>query len=226
MGAGDDSAAREACEPVAAGGAAARLRGARRALAGAAPRAVRVALRSWIASLGRRAVAYALIDAALTSHVPRARAHRGRAALFGLVVGLAVVLFASNVASVGCFLIARYVARDSVAALVGRREEYKRIDALVAKRGAAAVALVRLIPLSPFEFVSYAFGLTAVPFRTYALWTAVGSFPGAVLYVFGSSTIIETAATGRVPAGLVAVFAAVLVVVVLIARKVAADLRE
>lgn len=187
-----------------------------------------VALRAWIASLGPLApVAYALIDAALTPLVfPAFALTVGAAALFGPLVGLAVVLFASNLASAGCFLIARYVARDAVAAFVERREDFRRIDALVAKRGAAAVALVRLIPLSPFEVVSYAFGLTAVPFRTYALWTAVGSFPAAVLYVAGSSTVIETASTGRVPVALAAVFAGILALVVLVARKVAASIRD
>jgi uncharacterized membrane protein YdjX (TVP38/TMEM64 family) len=187
-----------------------------------------VALRAWILSLGPLGpVVYTLIYAvAVLFVVPASAMSAAAGGLFGPAVGLAVVVVASNLGSAMAFLVARYVARDSVAALVAEREGFRRIDALVAERGALAVAFVRLVPIFPFDLASYAFGLTGVPFPTYVLWTFIASFPGAVLFVVGSAGVFEVLASGRVPFGLVAAFVLALAVVLLLARLVGRELRR
>jgi uncharacterized membrane protein YdjX (TVP38/TMEM64 family) len=185
-----------------------------------------VALRSWIVSLGPLGVVvYTLVYAvAVLFVVPASALSAAAGGLFGPAVGLGVVVVASNLGSAMAFLIARYVARDAVKALIAHREGFRRIDELVAERGALAVAFVRLVPIFPFDLASYAFGLTGVPFSTYVLWTAVASFPGAVLYVLGSATVFEALATGRISAGLVVALLIALAVVVVLARLVGREL--
>ncbi len=186
-----------------------------------------IELRAWIASLGPLApVVYTVVEAFMVPLVVPALAMTvGAAALFGPVIGTVVVVVGSNIGSAFCFLIARYVARDSVTRLVERREDIDRFDRLVAERGALAVVLVRLIPISPFELVSYAFGLTRVPFGTFLLWTLIGSLPGAVLYVVGSATIIDVLTTGRVPLELLVVLAIVLALLTVLATRLTRGLR-
>jgi uncharacterized membrane protein YdjX (TVP38/TMEM64 family) len=186
-----------------------------------------VQLQAWIRSLGPLApVVYTLIDALANPLVVPAFAFTvTAAALFGPVVGLVVVVVASNLGAALCFLIARYLARDAVVALVADREEYRRIDRLVTEHGALAVFLVRLVPISPFEIASYAFGLTGIPFSTFVLWTLIGSFPGAVLYVVGASTVFQALETRRFPVVLFAVFLVALAAVILLGRGAARRLR-
>lgn len=186
-----------------------------------------MALRGWIAGLGPLApVVYTAVEALVVPLIIPALAMTvGAAALFGPVLGTVVVIVGSNIGSMFCFLIARYVARDTVAELVSRRENIARLDRLVAERGALAVALVRLIPVSPFEIVSYAFGLTSIPLSTFMLWTAIGSLPGAVLYVVGSATILDVLTTGHVSLALVVLLAIVLTAVVVLGGRLARRLR-
>lgn len=195
-------------------------------LLGLGPRLV--ALRAWIVSLGALGVVvYVLLYAfCVLLVVPASVLSAAAGGLFGPAVGLLVVVVASNLGAAMAFLIARYVARDSVKALVGRREGFQRIDEMVATRGALAVAFVRLVPIFPFDITSYALGLTGVPFRTYLLWSAIASFPGSVLYVLGSAGVFEALATRRISAGLAIGFLVALVVVVVLARLVGRKLAE
>ena len=66
-----------------------------------------------------------------------------------------------------------------------------RLDALLGRRGIAAVVAVRLVPVLPFTAINYAAGLTSVRTRDYAIGTAVGIVPGTFSFValgaFGST---------------------------------------
>jgi uncharacterized membrane protein YdjX (TVP38/TMEM64 family) len=187
-----------------------------------------VALREWIATLGPLApVVYAAADVvAVPLVVPALAFTVGAAALFGPALGLLVVVVGSNLGSALCFLIARYLAREQVEQLVGRNERLRHLDELVTEHGALSVAFVRLIPVLPFELVSYAFGLTGVDFGTYVLWTAIGSLPGAALFVLAPSIVIQALTTGHFPTGLAIVFVAVLVLVIVLARAAARRLEQ
>ena len=51
------------------------------------------------------------------------------------------------------------------------------------REGFKIVLLTRLSPLFPFNMLNYAYGLTGVPFRDYALASWIGMLPGTVMYV-------------------------------------------
>lgn len=90
------------------------------------------------------------------------------------------IAFASTVA----FLIARYLARDRIHALLNRRPKYRAIDKAVAEEGWQIVVLLRLSPIVPFNLQNYALGVTAIPFWHYFGATLAGIVPGLVLYVY------------------------------------------
>jgi uncharacterized membrane protein YdjX (TVP38/TMEM64 family) len=90
------------------------------------------------------------------------------------------IAFASTVA----FLIARYLARDSIRAFLSRRPKYRAIDKAVAEEGWQIVVLLRLSPIVPFNLQNYALGVTAIPFWRYLGATLAGIIPGLVLYVY------------------------------------------
>lgn len=105
----------------------------------------------------------------------------------GFVYGVwAFPLVFATTAFAAClvFLVARYLARDRVRAVLQRQPKYKAIDKAVAEEGWRVVVLLRLSPFVPFNLQNYAFGVTAIPFTEYLWATLVGMLPGVVIYVY------------------------------------------
>ncbi len=101
--------------------------------------------------------------------------------LFGLIVGVGIVLLAALLGALTAFGLGRVLGRDAVERIPGIR--VARVDALLRRRGLLAVLAVRLVPVLPFTAINYAAGLTAVRTRDYVIGTALGIIPGTVAYV-------------------------------------------
>ena len=80
------------------------------------------------------------------------------------------------------FLAARYLASDWVAH--HSRGWLKRLVAGVGTGGWRFVALVRLVPLFPFNLSNYGFGLTSVRVAPYVLATLIFQIPGTFAYSY------------------------------------------
>jgi uncharacterized membrane protein YdjX (TVP38/TMEM64 family) len=175
-------------------------------------------LRAWIEALGFWGpfVFLLLYTAAVVAAVPGSALTVVAGALFGSVLGVIVVIHAATLGAGLCFLIARYFARDTVSSWLSRSDTFRRLDDLTEQRGAVIVALTRLVPIFPFNVLNYGFGLTRVPFWTYLLWSWLCMLPGTVLYVVGADALTTGLAEGKVPWGLVATVAAVVVLIVLL----------
>ena len=105
------------------------------------------------------------------------------------------VLYAITGATIGAslaFLVARYVARDWVAAkLTGPK--WEKLDHEVAQHGWKVVAFTRLIPAFPFNLLNYAFGLTRVSFLQYAVTSFVCMLPACIAFIVFSSSLLGLA---------------------------------
>lgn len=108
-------------------------------------------------------------------------------ATFGLAWGLPVVVAGSNLGAWAAFLIGRTLGRDFVESRIGLR----RFDDSIRARGFLRVLQARLFVLLPFVLLNYAFGLTPVRFRDYALGTFLGMLPSNVAIVLMSSSLAE-----------------------------------
>jgi uncharacterized membrane protein YdjX (TVP38/TMEM64 family) len=121
--------------------------------------------------------------------------------LFGPFWGVVYVAIGATVGASLAFLIARFMGRSWVeGALKGGR--LVEIDEEVKKKGWKIVAFTRLIPLFPYNFLNYAFGLTNIKFSHYVLATFVFMFPGIIAYVVFSSSILDLL-KGRISKGFV-----------------------
>lgn len=118
--------------------------------------------------------------------------------LFGPVLGIVVVSTGAAVGMSLCFFISRYLARERAAVWFARHEKFAQLDRLAKENAATVVVLTRLIPGFPFWLANYGFGLTAVSFKTYILWSCVGIFPCTVLYVLGANAMVDGISNGRV----------------------------
>lgn len=147
-------------------------------------------------------------------------------ALFGSVIGTITVIFGATTGAALCFLIARYFARDAVAASLTKNEKFLKLDKLTEKNGAIIVAITRLVPIFPFNLLNYGFGLTGVPFRTYVLWSFLCMLPGTILYVVGTDAVTTAIEEGRIPWVLVGVVLLIIGLLTVIVKKARGKLKE
>ncbi|MBZ0270450.1 TVP38/TMEM64 family protein [bacterium] len=185
-------------------------------------------LRGFIDALGWLGpVVFVLIYAVATvAAIPGSALTIAAGGLFGSVVGVASVIVGATLGACLAFLVARYFARDAIAAWLGKNEKFRKLDRLTETHGAIIVALTRLVPVFPFNLLNYGFGLTRVTFLTYALWSFVCMIPGTVLYVVGADAVTRGLEQGKIPWALVAVFGAAIGVLVLIVRAAKKKLQE
>jgi uncharacterized membrane protein YdjX (TVP38/TMEM64 family) len=142
-------------------------------------------------------LAYALATVLL---IPGSVLTLGAGAAFGLGWGLVWVTLGANLGAHAAFFVGRYFARDWVARKIAGHAGFSVIDQAVAEEGWKIVGLTRLSPAFPFTFLNYAFGLTRVSFRHYAVATFFGMMPGTVLYVYlGALAQAGIKSEGRTP---------------------------
>ncbi|QEM70137.1 TVP38/TMEM64 family protein [Geobacter sp. FeAm09] len=109
--------------------------------------------------------------------------------LFGPVWGVVYAITGATLGASLAFLVARYGARDWVAAkLTGAK--WHRLDDEVAQHGWKVVAFTRLIPVFPFNLLNYAFGLTKVPFAHYVAASFVCMLPACIAFIVFSSSLV------------------------------------
>lgn len=187
-----------------------------------------VALRDWIQALGALgpAVFILIYTGAVVAALPGSAITIIAGAIFGSVLGVIVVSIASTLGASLAFLIGRYFARDVTAKWLSKREKFKKLDDLTEKHGAIMVALVRIVPIFPFNFVNYGFGLTRVRFWTYVFWSWLCMLPGTVLYVVGTDAISQAIIQKRVPWTLVGVIIGVGILLVMLVKLARKRLRE
>lgn len=103
-------------------------------------------------------------------------------ALFGPVWGTLWNLSGAVIGATLAFLIARILGGDWIALRLGVR--LKRVVEGVEAEGWHFVALMRLVPLVPFNLLNYALGLTRIPLASYVLASAICMLPGAIAFTW------------------------------------------
>jgi uncharacterized membrane protein YdjX (TVP38/TMEM64 family)/rhodanese-related sulfurtransferase len=103
-------------------------------------------------------------------------------ALFGPSWGTVLNVMGAMTGATAAFVIARHLGAEWVRQKAGRK--LQRVIAGVEAEGWRFVALVRLIPLFPFNLTNYALGLTHIPLTQYVLASLVCMLPGALAYTW------------------------------------------
>lgn len=151
----------------------------------------------WINSLGYiGGIAFMLIyTIATVAFLPGSILTLGAGVVFGVVVGTIYVFIGATLGSIAAFLVGRYLARSWVAQKIAGNAKFTAIDRAVAHEGFKIVLLTRLSPIFPFNLLNYAFGITGVSLKDYAL-ASIGMFPGTVMYVYIGSLAGDLARIG------------------------------
>ncbi|MCE7913407.1 MAG: pyridine nucleotide-disulfide oxidoreductase [Nitrosomonas sp. PRO4] len=102
-------------------------------------------------------------------------------AMFGVWVGVPVVLLSATIGATLAFWMARYLLRDFVQRRFGERLE--TINRGLALDGAFYLFSLRLAPVFPFFLINLLMGLTTLPSSTYFWVSLVGMLAGTAVYV-------------------------------------------
>lgn len=154
-------------------------------------------LQDWIGSFGGAApIAYIILFSITPSlFLPGLPVTVAGGIVFGPLWGTIYASIGSTIGACLAFLIARYFARSQIENLLTGK--LQTIDEGVEKKGWIFVAITRLIPLFPFNLLNYAFGLTKIKFRDYAIASWIFMLPGTAAYTIFSSSLLD-AIHGRV----------------------------
>jgi uncharacterized membrane protein YdjX (TVP38/TMEM64 family) len=134
---------------------------------------------------------------------------------FGVAGGAALALGGAVAGGLAAFVLGRTAARGLAERLVARSGRLARLDALLGRRGFAAILAVRLMPGVPVGGLHYAAGASRVGTRAFAGAIVVGAVLRTVPYaVLGTGLATGSAFTIAVAGASIvlgALFAAVLV---------------
>ncbi|NNM33895.1 MAG: DUF547 domain-containing protein [Gemmatimonadetes bacterium] len=112
--------------------------------------------------------------------------------VFGVFWGTVYNSIAANIGANAAFLISRALGRDGVRGLLGSDSTaLEKLDDVVGRHGFRGLLTLRLIPLVPFNALNFGSGLLPLRWRTYAVATLVGIFPGTLVYTFFADALLQ-----------------------------------
>lgn len=101
--------------------------------------------------------------------------------LFGSFWGTALSWSSAMVGAALCFAIGKSFGRPAVEVLIGKKSlDY--VDNFFDRYGTRAILVARLVPLVPFDPVSYGAGITGMRFTSFFIATGIGQLPATILY--------------------------------------------
>ncbi|MEX2487510.1 MAG: VTT domain-containing protein [Nitriliruptoraceae bacterium] len=176
-----------------------------------------VQVRATVIDLGALGVAVFIVSYAVAASalVPAAPFTIAAGILYGPALGTLVAIVGATLGAVGARYLGRSLGRSAVVRYGGSR--VAALDDALHRHGFAAVLVVRLIPVVPFNVVNVTAGVTAVSAREFVVATAIGIIPGAAIYAALGGTINDP--TSPMFLGAVAAFAVLTVVGGLLARR-------
>ncbi len=149
-------------------------------------------LKAWIGSYGAWGpIVYIFVYAVTPAlFLPGLPVTLAAGILFGPFWGVIYAIFGATAGASVAFLVSRYLARQWVEGQL-RSSRWRRLDESVEKHGWKVVAFTRLIPIFPFNLLNYAFGLTKIGFRQYAVTSFICMLPACIAFIVFSSSLLD-----------------------------------
>ena len=110
-------------------------------------------------------------------------------AVFGLLMGVLLVSFASTIGATLAFLISRFLLRESLQNKFAERLHV--INQGIEKDGAFYLFTLRLVPAFPFFIVNLVMGLTPIKTLTFFLVSQLGMLAGTIVYVYAGTQLAQ-----------------------------------
>ncbi len=101
---------------------------------------------------------------------------------FGPWWGTLYVVIGGLLGACLCFVIARHLGQERMKKYIGRFPQIEAFDDKITEHGFRTMLIMRIVPIFPYDPVSYLAGLSKMRFRDYTAATAIGMVPGAFAY--------------------------------------------
>lgn len=111
-------------------------------------------------------------------------------AMFGFAIGTLVNWLGTVMGATASYLIGRSLGKEALRELLGRRVQ--RLDTLLEEHAFWAILRLRLLPLTPYNVLNYAAGITGTPARAYIGGTMLGTLPVVAVYTFFADSLLMT----------------------------------
>jgi len=99
---------------------------------------------------------------------------------FGLFWGFVYTMIGAVCGGTLAFYLSRGIGRKLVKTF--SKKEADKLSTIINERGFIIVLMLRLIPLFPFDVISYGAGVSNIKYRDYLLATIVGIIPGVLVF--------------------------------------------
>lgn len=99
---------------------------------------------------------------------------------FGIYLGTLYTILGALLGSTTAFYIARFLGREAVEKLL--RGKFQSLGNGAKENGFLFILILRLIPVIPFNVISYGAGLTKINYKDYLLATMIGIIPGVIVF--------------------------------------------
>jgi dedA family protein len=119
--------------------------------------------------------------------------------LFGFWAGAAYTFLGAVLNCTLMFFLARRLGKKQVERMLRSRlgERADRIFSfLEGRRGFLFLVLLRLIPAFPYNLINYAYGLSAMDYKTYILASAIGIIPGTFAFINIGDHMLDLSSPG------------------------------
>lgn len=138
--------------------------------------------------------------------------------VFGNLVGLVIISFASTIGATLAFLVSRYLLRNWVQEKFA--DKLKTINQGVEKEGAYYLFTLRLVPLFPFFLINLLMGLTPMRTLTFLLVSQIGMLPGTLVFINAGTQLSQVDSLGGILSPTLIFSFALLGIFPLIAKKI------
>ena len=117
-------------------------------------------------------------------------------ALFGVVVGVILVSFASSIGATLAFLVARFLLGKSLQEKYG--DKLQKINDGIKREGAFYLFTMRLIPAFPFFLINILMGLTTIKTVTFYWVSQAGMLAGTIVFVNAGTQLATLESLGGI----------------------------
>ena len=141
---------------------------------------------AFIRSYGAYAMAFSfalMVFQSVLAPLPAFLITFANAAIFGWWQGAILSWTSAMAGAAVCFYIARILGRDAAEKLTSKAG-LEQIDGFFEKYGKNTILICRLLPFVSFDLVSYAAGLTSMPFWSFFIATGIGQLPATLVYSY------------------------------------------
>ncbi|MCL2233365.1 MAG: TVP38/TMEM64 family protein [Treponema sp.] len=109
---------------------------------------------------------------------------------FGPVLGAILSLVGATFGAAAAFIVARYVARDTIVNKFQNNPFFAKIEKGLKENGTSFLILTRLVPAFPYNVQNYVYGLTPIKLGTFFYVSFITMAPGAFIYAFMAGQIV------------------------------------